>query len=171
MKRALKIDKETGTDFWEKAILKEMKHVRPAFRVLDNGETVPVGSQWIPCHMVFDVKVDFTRKARFVAGGHKTEAPKSITYSSVVSQDSIHIAFLLAALNEVDILAADIGNAYLNADTREKVHTTLGIEFGQELSGKTAIICEALYCLKSSGAACGGPTLLIPFMTSSIVQA
>jgi hypothetical protein len=85
VKRALKIDKETGTDFWEKAILKEMKHVRPAFRVLDNGETVPIGSQWIPCYIVFDVKVDFTRKARFVAGGHKMEAPKSITYSSVVS--------------------------------------------------------------------------------------
>lgn len=27
VKRALEIDKETGTDFWEKAILKEMKHV------------------------------------------------------------------------------------------------------------------------------------------------
>jgi hypothetical protein len=35
--------------------------------------------------MVFDVKVDVTRKARFVAGGHKMEAPKSITYSSVVT--------------------------------------------------------------------------------------
>ena len=79
IKRALEIDKETGTDFCEKAILKEMKHVRPAFRVLDDGEIVPVGSQWIPCHMVFDVKVDFTCKARFVAGGHKTKAPKSIT--------------------------------------------------------------------------------------------
>ncbi len=130
-----------------------MKHVRPAFRVLDDGEIVPVGSQWIPCHMVFDIKVDFTRKARFVAGGHKTETPKSITYSSVVSRDSIRIVFLLAALNEVDILAADIGNTYLNADTREKVHTTLGLEFGQELAGKTAVICKALYGLKSSGAA------------------
>ncbi len=140
MKRALEIDKETNTNLWEKAILKEMKHIRPAFQVLEEGDIIPVGSQWIPCHIIFDVKVDFTRKARFVAGGHKTEAPKGITYSSVVSRDSILIAFLLAALNDVDILAADIGNAYLNADTREKVHTTLGLEFGQNMAGKMAIM-------------------------------
>jgi hypothetical protein len=133
--------------------MKEMKHVRPAFQILEDQEMIPIGSQWIPCHMVFDVKVDFTRKARFVAGGHKTEAPKSITYSSVVSRDSVRVAFLLAALNDVNILAADIGNAYLNADCREKVHTTLGMEFGQNMVGKTAVICKALYGLKSSGAA------------------
>jgi hypothetical protein len=149
----LEIDKETNTDLWERAILKEMKHVRPAFRVLEEGEAIPVGSTWIPCHMIFDVKINFTHKARFVAGGHKTEPPKSITYSSVASRDSIRIAFLLSALNDVNILAADIGNAYLNADTKEKVHTTLGMEFGQNMMGKTAIICKALYGLKSSGAA------------------
>jgi hypothetical protein len=153
VKRALEIDKETNTDFWEKATLKEMKHVRPAFRILEDEDVIPIGSQWIPCHIIFDIKVDFTRKARFVAGGHKAETPKGITYSSVVSRDSIRIAFLLAALNDVDILAADIGNAYLNADAREKVHTTLGIEFGQNMAGKTAILCKALYGLKSSGAA------------------
>jgi hypothetical protein len=149
VQRALEIDKETKTDFWEKAILKEMKHVRPAFRILEDNGMIHVGSQWIPCHIILDIKVDFTRKARFVAGGHKTEAPKGITYSSVVSQDSICIAFLLATLNDVDILPADIGNAYLN----EKVHTTLGLEFGQIMAGKTAIICKALYGLRSSGAA------------------
>ena len=115
VKRALEIDKDTGTNFWEQAILKEMKHVRPALKILEDGEAIPVGSQCIPCHMMFDIKVDFTRKARFVAGGHKTEAPKSITYSSVVARDSIRIAFLLTALNDVDILAADICNAYLNS--------------------------------------------------------
>ena len=76
--------------------------------------------------MIFDVKVDFTRKARFVAGGHMTNPPTSLTYSSVVSRDSVRIAFLLAALNDIDILAADVGNAYLNAPTKEKVYTTAG---------------------------------------------
>jgi hypothetical protein len=59
--------------------------------------------------MTFDVKVDFTRKARFVAGGLWTDTPSQLTYSSVVHRDSIRIAFLNAALNELDILAADIG--------------------------------------------------------------
>ena len=59
--------------------------------------------------------MNFTRKERFVAGGHRTEAPMSITYSRVVSRDSVKIAFLVATLNDIDIMACDIGNAYLNA--------------------------------------------------------
>jgi hypothetical protein len=51
--------------------------------------------------MNFEVKMDFTRKARFVAGGHMTDPPTEITYSSVVSRDSIRIGFLIAALNEL----------------------------------------------------------------------
>jgi hypothetical protein len=145
IKRALEIDKETGTDFWHKAIAKEMLHVRPAFNILKQGARAPVALKWIPCHMIFDVKMDFTRKARFVAGGHVTDPPTSITYSSVVAPDSVHLdsvhlAFLIAALNDLDILSADIGNAYLNAPTREKVHTTCGIEFGQANQGCIAII-------------------------------
>jgi hypothetical protein len=38
-----------------------------------------VGYQEIDCHMIFDIKMDLTRKARFVAGGHTTETPTSIT--------------------------------------------------------------------------------------------
>jgi hypothetical protein len=49
-------------------------------------------------------------------------------------------------------LAADIGNAYLNADTKERVHTTCGPEFGSK-QGCIAVIRKALYGLKSSGAA------------------
>ena len=43
-----------------------------------------IGFQEIGCHLIFDVKKEFTRKARFVAGGHTIEAPLAITYSSVV---------------------------------------------------------------------------------------
>jgi hypothetical protein len=57
-----------------------------------------IGFQEIKCHIVFDVKMDFTRKARFVAGGHMTQPATSITYSSLVSRDSVRIAFLLATL-------------------------------------------------------------------------
>jgi hypothetical protein len=103
--------------------------------------------------MIFDIKMDFTRKARFVAGGHVTDPPTSITYSSVVARDSVRLAFLIAALNDLEILAADIGNAYLNAPTRERVHTTCGLEFGPNYQGCTAVIIKALYGLKSSGAA------------------
>ena len=48
---------------------------------------------------------------------HITDPPTNLTYSSIVSRDSLHIAFLIAALNDLNILATDIGNEYLNADT------------------------------------------------------
>ncbi len=153
LKRAFQIDQETNTDYWAKAIAKEMLHVRPVFDILPHGSKQPIASKWIPCHIIFDVKMDFTRKARFVAGGHVTDPPTSITYSSVVARDSVRLAFLIAALNDLQILSADIGNAYLNAPTKEKVHTTCGLEFGQQYQGCYAIIRKALYGLKSSGAA------------------
>ena len=55
-------------------------------------------------------KMDFTRKARYCAGGHTTDAPDGITYSSVVSRDSVRIGFLAAALHGVDVLAIDLEN-------------------------------------------------------------
>jgi hypothetical protein len=68
----------------------------------------PVSSQQIPCHIVFDAKMDFPRKARFVARGHKTNPPIAHTYASVVSRDSVRIAFLIATLNDLDIMCADV---------------------------------------------------------------
>ncbi len=96
--------------------------------------------------------MDFTRKARFVANGAATETPTSLTYSSVVSRDSVKLAFMLAALNDLDIMACDIGNAYLNAPCREKIWFEAGRECGT-YEGKVMIIVRALYGLKSSGAA------------------
>ena len=157
----MKLDKENGNTLWYDAIQKEMKNVRVAFQVWEEGDVDDakrgqklVGYQQIRCHMIFDIKMDgrFTRKARFVAGGHTTDTPSSITYSSVVSRDSVRIAFTIAALNDLDIRAADIGNAYLNAPCREKIWTIAGTEFGSD-KGKVLLICRALYGLKSSGAA------------------
>ena len=81
-----------------------------------------------------------------------TEAPALLTYSSVVSRESVRIAFTVAVLNDSDVLIADIGNAYLNADCREKVYTIAGPEFGSN-AGKHIVITRALYGLKSLGAA------------------
>jgi hypothetical protein len=153
IQKALTVDKETRTTFWRDAIHKEMENCRVAFKILDEDEVAPVGFKFIKCHMIFDVKMDFTRKARFVAGGHMTDPPSTLTYSSVVSRDSIRLAFLIAALNDIDILACDIGNAYLNAAPREKVYTKAGLEFGAEMQGRNVLIVRALYGLKSSGAA------------------
>ena len=46
---------------------------------------------------------DFRRKARYVAGGHMTEAPATLTYASVVSRESVRIALTMAALHGLEV--------------------------------------------------------------------
>jgi hypothetical protein len=62
-----------------------------------------------------------------------------MTYSSVVSRDSVRIMFLIAALNDLNIKMCDIGNAYLNAETRECIWFVAGDEWGDR-SGCPVII-------------------------------
>ena len=154
VEEALQLDKDNGNGLWKAAIEKELGNVRVAFKLLEEGERLPVGSKEIPYHIIFDVKLDLTRKARLVAGGHKNKnVPTFSTFSTVASRDSVRLIFLIAALNELNLLSADIGNAYLNAKCRERVHVRCGSElFGQEHTGKLAVICRALYGLKTSGA-------------------
>lgn len=153
VKEALALDLKNGNTFWADAIAKEMKDVKVAFKILDGDETVPNGFKQINCHMIFDVKMeDFRRKARLVAGGHMTEAPKCQTYSSVVSRETVRLALTIAALNDLEVKAGDVQNAYVTAPITEKVWTVLGPEWGKD-AGKKALIVRALYGLKSAGAA------------------
>jgi hypothetical protein len=153
VEEAYAIDKATGTTFWRNAIEMEMKNMRVAFNILADGAAPPPDHQFIRCHMIFDVKMeDFRRKAQLVAEGHATKALATLTYASVVSRETVRIALLMAALNDVDIWAADVLNAYITAPCREKIWTTLGKEFG-DVCGKKAILVRELYRLKSSGAA------------------
>ena len=71
--------------------------------------------------------MDFTRKARWVLDGHKTLDLIGSTYAGVVSRESVHIALTYAALNDLDVFAADIQNAYLQAPSSQ--------EFGVENIG------------------------------------
>ncbi len=150
--QALAIDKRTGTDFWKKAIEKEIRNVFPVFEFLksDNNQ-VPPGFQFVETYFVFDIKMDLKRKARLVARGSMTEATKEETFASVVSRDTVRLFFLLAALNDLDVLSCDIQNAYLAAPNKEKVWTKFTDQLGPEYTGKKAIIAKALYSLRSSG--------------------
>ena len=148
---ALKIDEECNNHLWRDAIEKEMKNVKVAFEIMEENSRPPPGYKQIPLRLIFDVKMDLTRKAQLVAGGHKTDPPTTLTYSTVVLRESVRIAFVLAALLGLDIRMCDIGNAYLHATTEEKVYTIAGREFG-EYCGRYVKIVQALYGLKSSGA-------------------
>ena len=81
-----------------------MENVRVAFKELPDGKSVSMGHQFVQCHMVFDVEMeDFRHKERLVAGGHMTEAPATITYASIVSGETVRIALMIAALNDLEV--------------------------------------------------------------------
>jgi hypothetical protein len=148
-------DLENGNTMWWDAICKEFAERSSSFEAWEKKSAdIPVGYQEVKCHLIFDVKMgeNFRRKARFVAGGHVTDVPSTLTYGSVVSRDSVRIALTIAALNDLRIMACDILNAYLSADCRERIWTRTGPEFGSE-AGTIFIVKKALYGLKSAGAA------------------
>ena len=59
--------------------------------------------------------MEFSRKSQMVENWEMTEAPLILTYSSFVSMDIFRLAFLVAELNDLDIVACDVRNASLNA--------------------------------------------------------
>ena len=111
MRRALEINKECGNTLWQDAIATEMTNVKVAFKVLPDGANDPIGHQYMDCHLIYEIKLDgFRRKARLVAGGHMTKAPAVMTYTSMVSRETVHIALTVTALNDLEVKASDIQN-------------------------------------------------------------
>jgi hypothetical protein len=120
-----------------------MANVIVAFEILDTDKPILIG--WKPSsgHLVFDVKMDFTRKACWVKDGHKTPTPIESNYAGVVSHESMRITLTYAALNGIDVMAADIKNAYLQTPLSEKHYVICGAEFGLENAGKVTLIHRA----------------------------
>ena len=122
-----------------------------AFEVLEHSENVLVGWHAVMGQNIFDVNMDFTRKSRWLFDGHKTAKPKISTYAGVVSRESLRIAFTYAALNGVDVTAANIRNSYLQAPSSQCDYIVCGPEFGLENVEKKALIRCAMYGDKTAG--------------------
>jgi hypothetical protein len=150
--QAMEIDMKNGNTKWQDAEETEMSQLSEYQTFVDKGKggQAPAGYKKIRCHMIYDVKHDGRHKARLVAGGHLTDPNTESVYSGVVSLRGIRLVVFLAELNGIELWGADVGNAYLEAKTKEKVYIVGGPEFGI-LAGHTLLIDKALYGLRSSG--------------------
>ena len=80
------------------------------------------------------------------------ETLATMNYVSVVYRDTVCLASVISALDELDVNYGDVWNAYITAPIEEKVWTAFGPEFGNDV-GKRALIVRALCGLRSAGAA------------------
>ena len=99
---------------------------------------------------MYAVKHDLRHWACLVARGHMTP-DQGNSYSSVISLHAMRIAMFVGELNGLNIMVGDIGSAYLEAYTKEKVCFIAGPAFGEH-EGHLMVIVKALYDLCTSGA-------------------
>ena len=153
--QAMVLDRKNGNTKWADSERLERDQLLDYDTFIDKGHksiaTIPQGYKKITLHFVYAVKHDGRHKSRAVAGGHLTETPVESVYSGVVSLRGVRIIVFLAELNGLKLWQTDVGNAYLEAKTKEKVYVIAGPEFGKEMEGHVLVINKALYGLKTSG--------------------
>ena len=88
---ATRIDQKNGNTFWTDAIFKEMNNVGIAFTILDLVKKAPPGWTKASGHLLFDFKMDFTRKSRWVKYVHRSPNPTTLAYAGAVSRESVRV--------------------------------------------------------------------------------
>ena len=82
-----------------------------------DDEHIPSGYKTSSGHIIWLVKMDFTRNAQWVKDVHNTLELIDSKYAGVVSRESVRIKITYAALHRTEVLAADIRNTYLKDPT------------------------------------------------------
>ena len=151
-KHGIILDKLNGDNLWKEATDKELKSLNEhkTFREFTEHDDMSEYKR-VPYHIVYDCKFDLRRKARLVVQGNRADPPKEDIYSGVVGMDSVRLAFEIAAMNGLQVCAADISTAFLYGKAREKVYILAGKEFG-DLEGKPLIVDKSCYGLRTSAA-------------------
>jgi hypothetical protein len=148
---AIRLDRENGNTLWMDALGLEMNELGVAIHVVGGIENVPKDFIKVSGHIVWDLKMDFTRKCRWVKDGHRTPLSDQSNYAGVVSRESVRIAFTYAAMMDLPVCAGDVRNAFLQAPASEKHYIICGPEFGPDKEGQCALITRSIY----GGRVCG----------------
>eukprot|EP00957_Ditylum_brightwellii_P114233 8709096-Ditylum_brightwellii.AAC.1 len=125
-----------GDSKWAEAICKEMDALERlgVFQYHDARMKFHWndGWQYAPMHMIFDIKHDLWRKARFVVGGHGIDYFDHTTYSSIIKDISVRLMMLVATKYWLGMISGNIGNAFCTATCAEKIWSVAGEQFGEK---------------------------------------
>ena len=157
---ALEFDKASNKSKWYDVTKAELdsihsyevfqKHEKAKYDKQKKVLNAPPRYQKIRVHLIFAVKYDGKHKARLDADGHLTPEPVESIYSGVVSLRNLKLVIFLGKLNNLELWGADIGNAYLEAPTEEKLYIVAGPEF-ENREHYILTFSKVLYGLNSSG--------------------
>ena len=80
--------------------------------------------------MIFDFKIYFDWRVRFVVNSYIYTYPQQSTYADIVYVYTVIIALTYAALYRLSVMTVDIHNAFLQVPVSMKCCVLLGPEFG-----------------------------------------
>lgn len=151
---AYRLDTINGDTGWADAVHTEIDSLKrlKCFKFLAPEFKPDETYQYCDLIMIFEVKADGRKKARYCAGGHKVALRGMSSKSTVVKQISVRLMDIIAHRDNLDIICGDIGNAFITAPCLEKVYSIAGPEWGDRQDA-VMIFLKALYGLKSSSRA------------------
>ena len=94
MEYAHKIDQKNGNDFQRNLI---------AFKILDEKDKVLHGWSKVTGHLLFDIKMRFTRKDQWELDDRKMISPIRTTKACTLNRESMKMLFAYATLNMLDL--------------------------------------------------------------------
>ena len=150
-KDLIRLDTTANNRKWQDAVEKEVSALiqHQCFDFKPPGFKPPSDFQYCRLHFVYDVKNDLRYKARLVCNGSQVDPRGLSTRATVVKTVSVRLLDVIAAAQNLEVLTGDIGNAFIQAHTKEKIYTRCGSEFGPH-AGSIAVIVRALYGLTTS---------------------
>ena len=150
-KDIIRIDAEAGNRRWQEAVEQEVAALvqHGCFDFKTPNYKPPSDYQYCRLHFVYDIKSDLRYKARLVCDGSRVDPRGMSTRATVVKTISVRLLDVIASAQNLKVLCGDIGNAFIQATTKEKIYTRLGSEFTSR-AGCIALIVKALYGLTTS---------------------
>ena len=107
------LDKENNNTLQKNIITKEIHNIYIIFQILENNEPMLHSWKQTSGHMIYDLKIYFTRKTRWVLDENKCPDFSGSIYIGVVSKDNIIITLIYIVLNKLNMCITNIKNIYL----------------------------------------------------------
>jgi len=150
-KDILRIDAAAGNRTWQDAVEKEVAALvmHKCFDFKSPDFKPSSEYQYCRLHFVYEIKSDLRHKARLVCNGNQVDPRGLSTRATVVKGISVRLLDIIAESQGLEVICGDIGNAFIQATTNEKIFTRVGSEFGDR-AGSIALIVRALYGLTTS---------------------